>query len=67
MHSWAQIVRSKLICMFTNMFYRLSDAPTFLVEQVDLIGGIDFICLEVCGSMLMFTSCSLAKEPNSYK
>ncbi|CAA6654937.1 unnamed protein product [Spirodela intermedia] len=45
-HAWAQIVRSKLICMFTNMFYRLSDVPTFLVEQVDLIGGMDFICLE---------------------
>lgn len=41
--------------MLTNMFYQasnnsaesISDNPTFLVEQVDLLGGIDFICLEV--------------------
>ena len=29
------------------MFYQPSNVPTFLVEQVDLIGGIDFVCLEV--------------------
>ncbi|XP_078429132.1 uncharacterized protein LOC144701249 [Wolffia australiana] len=46
MHSWTQIIRSELICMFANMFYCFSDSPKFLIEQVDLIGGIDFICLE---------------------
>uniref|UniRef100_A0A1D1YJE2 SANT domain-containing protein 2 n=1 Tax=Anthurium amnicola TaxID=1678845 RepID=A0A1D1YJE2_9ARAE len=45
-HAWAQIVRCKLICMLTNMFYQVSDMPTFVVEQVDLIGGVEFICLE---------------------
>jgi len=52
-NSWAEIVCSKLICMLTNMFYQVSDeagstTPKFLVEQVDLIGGIEFIFLEVC-------------------
>lgn len=52
-NSWAEVVCSKLICMLTNMFYQVSDltvssTPKFLVEQVDLIGGIEFIFLEVC-------------------
>jgi len=42
--------------MLTNMFYQapnksaeaVLDHPEFLIEQVDLLGGIDFICLEVC-------------------
>ncbi|XP_042512090.1 uncharacterized protein LOC122087145 isoform X2 [Macadamia integrifolia] len=53
-HSWAEAVHCKLICMLTNMFYQVPDAsvksvsstPLFLVEQVDLVGGIEFICLE---------------------
>ncbi|XP_026413912.1 uncharacterized protein LOC113309656 [Papaver somniferum] len=53
-HSWAELVHGKLICMLTNMFYQVSDgatnavpiAPTFMAEQVDLLGGIEFICLE---------------------
>ncbi|XP_051121707.1 uncharacterized protein LOC127245098 isoform X2 [Andrographis paniculata] len=48
---WAEIVHSKLICMMTNMFYQLPEgpdkvilgAPLFLGQQVDLIGGIDFV------------------------
>ncbi|KAL6977340.1 hypothetical protein U1Q18_026141 [Sarracenia purpurea var. burkii] len=51
-NSWAEVVRNKLICMLTNMFYQASDVavlstPKFLVEQVDLIGGIEFIFLEL--------------------
>lgn len=54
-NSWAEIVHSKLICMMTNMFYQVpegpdkivSATPLFLVNQVDLIGGIDFIFGEV--------------------
>ncbi|GFY83620.1 hypothetical protein Acr_03g0003940 [Actinidia rufa] len=51
-NSWAEIVLSKLICMLTNMFYQASDITAlstskFLVEQVDLIGGIEFIFLEL--------------------
>lgn len=51
-NSWAEVVCSKLICMLTNMFYQVSDltvssTPKFLVEQVDLIGGIEFIFLEL--------------------
>jgi len=58
-HSWAEIVHCRLICMLTNMFYRVPhisaeavlDHPEFLIEQVDLLGGIDFICLEVCNQL----------------
>ncbi|XP_058182356.1 uncharacterized protein LOC131300496 [Rhododendron vialii] len=51
-NSWAEVVCSKLICMLTNMFYQASDITVssttkFLVEQVDLIGGIEFIFLEL--------------------
>lgn len=61
-HSWAEIVHCKLICMLTNMFYQASngalqaasDAPAFLAEHVDLLGGIDFICLEVRSVLLIF-------------
>lgn len=50
-NSWAEIVHSKLICMMTNLFYQVPEepdksvpvTPLFLVNQVDLIGGIDFI------------------------
>eukprot|EP00257_Ricinus_communis_P021026 XP_015580416.1 uncharacterized protein LOC8265972 [Ricinus communis] len=53
-NSWAELVHSNLICMLTNMFYQVSDGPTldvpstrvFLIDQVDLIGGIDFIFYE---------------------
>ncbi|KAL0929165.1 hypothetical protein M5K25_001109 [Dendrobium thyrsiflorum] len=53
-HSWAEIVHKKLICMLTNMLYQsldgsqdaLIDTQTLLVEQLALLGGIDFICLE---------------------
>lgn len=51
-NSWAELVRSKLICMLTNMFYQVPDmtvssTPKFLIEQVDLIGGIEFLFLEL--------------------
>ncbi|KAL0349231.1 UNVERIFIED_CONTAM: hypothetical protein Sangu_1150900 [Sesamum angustifolium] len=50
-NSWAEIVHCKLICMMTNMFYQVpegpdkvvSATPLFLIKQVDLIGGINFI------------------------
>ncbi|XP_074567956.1 uncharacterized protein LOC141824545 isoform X1 [Curcuma longa] len=53
-YSWAEVVHCKLICILSNMFYQTSNdspkdalhIPKFLVEQVDLLGGIDFICLE---------------------
>lgn len=41
--------------MLANMFYQVPEgpmmatsSPVFLVEQIDLIGGIEFIFLEVC-------------------
>jgi hypothetical protein len=52
-HSWAKIVHSKLICMLINMLYRVSDAQNnvfdthFIAERIELLGGIDYICLEV--------------------
>ncbi|KAF9674767.1 hypothetical protein SADUNF_Sadunf10G0161200 [Salix dunnii] len=53
-NSWAELVHSKLICMLTNMFYQVSDEsmmpvstnPVFLIDQLDLIGGIEFIFYE---------------------
>ncbi|KAF2954554.1 hypothetical protein DAI22_01g491700 [Oryza sativa Japonica Group] len=52
-HSWAKVVHSKLICMLTNMLYQVSDgAPNgaidthFLPDQIDRVGGVDYICLE---------------------
>ncbi|RAL36992.1 hypothetical protein DM860_003914 [Cuscuta australis] len=54
-NSWAEVVHSKLIGMFTNMFYEIpeesdksiSATPVFLIQQVDLIGGIEFIFAEL--------------------
>ncbi|TVU37068.1 hypothetical protein EJB05_19035 [Eragrostis curvula] len=51
-HSWAKIVHSKLICMLTNMLYQVSDVQNdvfnthFIPERIELLGGIDYICLE---------------------
>ncbi|WVZ67224.1 hypothetical protein U9M48_016332 [Paspalum notatum var. saurae] len=52
-HSWAKVVHSKLICMLTNMLYQVSDVTQngvrdthFDPERIDLLGGIDYICLE---------------------
>ncbi|XP_013624182.1 PREDICTED: uncharacterized protein LOC106330217 [Brassica oleracea var. oleracea] len=52
-NSWSEVVHSKLICIMTNMFYRspeldgsikaTSSASSFLIEQADLIGGVEFI------------------------
>ncbi|XP_022765201.1 uncharacterized protein LOC111310226 isoform X9 [Durio zibethinus] len=54
-NSWAELVHCKLICILTNMFYQVPDESTtaimstasFLIDQVDLIGGIDFIFIEL--------------------
>ncbi|KAJ0103087.1 hypothetical protein Patl1_06308 [Pistacia atlantica] len=53
-NSWAEVVHCKLICLLTNMLYDVPDGPakggsstpSFLVDQLDLIGGIEFIFLE---------------------
>ncbi|ONM34172.1 hypothetical protein ZEAMMB73_Zm00001d041953 [Zea mays] len=52
-HSWAKVVHSKLICMLSNMMYQVSDLTQngvsdthFVPERIDLLGGIDYICLE---------------------
>ncbi|XP_010520122.1 PREDICTED: uncharacterized protein LOC104799352 [Tarenaya hassleriana] len=55
-NSWAEVVHSKLLCILTNMLYRVPepDGPTaaasstssFLIDQVNLIGGMEFIFLE---------------------
>nr|XP_027104507.1 uncharacterized protein LOC113725505 isoform X2 [Coffea arabica] len=55
LNCWAEVVRSKLICMLTNMFYEVPDGsinsasatPMFFTEQIDLIGGIEFIFVEL--------------------
>lgn len=49
-HSWAEIVR----CIYRapeKSVEGVMDHPEFLIEQVDLLGGIDFICLEVCAQL----------------
>lgn len=51
---WAEVVHCKLICMLTNMFYQVSvgtandvsSTPIFFVDQVYLIGGIEFVFFE---------------------
>lgn len=52
-HSWAKVVHSKLICMLTNMLYQVTDETQssaldtqFAPERIDLLGGVDYICLE---------------------
>ncbi|TKY64884.1 hypothetical protein E2542_SST07735 [Spatholobus suberectus] len=53
-NSWAELVHCKLISMLTNMFYEVPDEvaesvpskPKFLVDQLDLIGGVQFIFIE---------------------
>lgn len=56
-NSWAEVVHCKLVSMLANIFYQVPEeasmatsSPVFLVEQIDLIGGIEFIFLEVCFS-----------------
>ncbi|KAI3705149.1 hypothetical protein L1987_75382 [Smallanthus sonchifolius] len=51
-NSWAELVHCKLINMLTNMFYEVPEGsttstPTFLVDQVDVIGGIEFVFIEL--------------------
>ncbi|KAK1421276.1 hypothetical protein QVD17_23476 [Tagetes erecta] len=51
-NSWAELVHCKLINMLTNMFYEvpegsITSTPTFLVDQVDVIGGIEFVFTEL--------------------
>ncbi|KAD5962008.1 hypothetical protein E3N88_13481 [Mikania micrantha] len=51
-NSWAELVHCKLINMLTNMFYEVPESsttstPTFLVDQVDVIGGIEFVFIEL--------------------
>ncbi|KAJ4830406.1 hypothetical protein Tsubulata_018082 [Turnera subulata] len=51
---WAELVHKKLISILTNMFYRVPDGattdgpknPVFLIDQIDLVGGIEFIFYE---------------------
>ncbi|KAH1156634.1 hypothetical protein GLYMA_18G288500v4 [Glycine max] len=49
-NSWAELVHCKLISMLTNMFYEVAESvpgkPKFLVDQLDLIGGVQFIFIE---------------------
>ncbi|XP_061338326.1 uncharacterized protein LOC133285160 isoform X2 [Gastrolobium bilobum] len=53
-NNWAELVHCKLISMLTNMFYEVPDEvaepvpskPKFLVDQLDLIGGVQFIFIE---------------------
>ncbi|KAF7822310.1 Armadillo-type fold [Senna tora] len=53
-NSWAELVHCKLVSLLTNMFYQVPDeatdavpsTPKFLVDQLDLIGGVQFILLE---------------------
>ncbi|CAL0316275.1 unnamed protein product [Lupinus luteus] len=51
---WAELVHCKLISMLANMFYEVPDdvgepsssTPKFLVNQLDLIGGVQFLFRE---------------------
>lgn len=69
-NSWSEVVHSKLICIMTNMFYRYPEADgstnattsasKFLIDQVDLIGGVEFIFFEV------LRKCNLLKTELSF-
>lgn len=53
-NSWAELVHCKLVSILTNMFYEVPDEvaepvsrkPKFLVDQLDLVGGVPFIFIE---------------------
>ncbi|XP_057441776.1 uncharacterized protein LOC130733571 isoform X1 [Lotus japonicus] len=53
-NSWAELVHCKLISMLANMFYEVPDEvveplpsiPKFLVNQLHLIGGVQFLFRE---------------------
>ncbi|XP_027365777.1 uncharacterized protein LOC113872432 isoform X1 [Abrus precatorius] len=53
-NSWAELVHCKLISMLANMLYEVPDevvellpsTPKFLMNQLDLIGGVHFIFRE---------------------
>ncbi|KAG4998731.1 hypothetical protein JHK85_030170 [Glycine max] len=53
-NSWAELVHCKLISMLANMLYEVPDevvellpsTPKFLVNQLDLIGGVQFLLRE---------------------
>ncbi|KAI5401850.1 uncharacterized protein LOC127098080 isoform X1 [Lathyrus oleraceus] len=53
-NSWAELVHCKLISILANMFYEVSDeaiepvpsTPKFLVNQLDMIGGVQFLFRE---------------------
>uniref|UniRef100_A0A7N0V565 Uncharacterized protein n=1 Tax=Kalanchoe fedtschenkoi TaxID=63787 RepID=A0A7N0V565_KALFE len=53
-NAWAEVVHCKLVCMLTNMCYEVPDSPDkatsnamiFLADQIDLIGGIEFVFIE---------------------
>ncbi|KAF2296025.1 hypothetical protein GH714_035740 [Hevea brasiliensis] len=80
MNSWAELVHSRLVCMLTNMCYQVPDGPTldvlkapvFLIDQVDLIGGIEFILYEYSLASLreqeksIFALLSLADAPEAF-
>ncbi|KAK7343283.1 hypothetical protein VNO77_11913 [Canavalia gladiata] len=53
-NSWAELVHCKLISMLANMLYEVNNevvetlpsTPKFLMNQLDLIGGVQFLFLE---------------------
>ncbi|CAN6472475.1 unnamed protein product [Victoria cruziana] len=53
-HSWAEILHSKLICMLTYLLYQVADGsnesasevPFLSIEQIESLGGIEFVCME---------------------
>jgi hypothetical protein len=59
-HSWAKVVHNKLICMLANMLYQVPDGTQsgaldthFVPERIDLLGGVDYICLEVSVTLML--------------
>lgn len=53
--AWADEIHSLVIRLLTNMLYKLPDAskasrsskPIFDIEQLDILGGMECICVEV--------------------
>ena len=59
-NAWANELHCTLVCMMSNLLYKTAgplESATgkkvvFDMEQLNLVGGIEFICLEVSRSTL---------------
>lgn len=66
-NAWANELHCTLVCMMSNMLYKIAgpldsaagQKVVFDVEQFNLAGGIEFICLEVSRSTCIYRNIAL--------